>query len=258
MSDLILCTLQLDLVWENPQANREKTERLLQQVGKDVDLIVLPEMFTTGFSMDAPRIAEKHDYSTMESLRWMKKTAKTKGAVITGSIAVEDGGEYFNRLYWVEPSGKFSFYDKHHLFAFAGEDKHYTAGKNKIIVEIKGWKILPLICFDLRFPEWSRNKLVENSPQYDLLLYVANWPERRSEHWKKLLLARAIENQCYMAGVNRVGKDDNGIRYRGDSAIIDYLGKYVLSHPEFEESIKVATLNKSSLVKYRKVFPVLR
>lgn len=257
MEDLIVCTLQYDILWENPKGNYAKIEELLSKINEPVDLIVLPEMFTTGFSMDAARVAEKHDENKMATLLWMRQMANKYQAIITGSVATEDNGKFYNRLYWVTPSGKYSMYNKKNLFAYAGENKKYTAGKNKLLEEIKGWKILPLICFDLRFPLWSKNQLKNKQPQYDLLLYVANWPQKRRLHWQKLLLARAIENQAYLVGVNRVGKDNNNIQYIGDSAVIDFMGDYLSSHDEYSESIIITQLKKSSLNAYRKVFPVL-
>jgi len=257
IEDLVVCTVQYDVLWEDSKGNFGKIETLLSEITKSVDLIVLPEMFTTGFSMDAQRIAEKHDENDLASLQWMRKIAERYDAIIVGSIAVQDQDKFYNRLYWVKPSGKVSYYDKKNLFAYAGEDEYYSAGNKKLIETINGWKIQPLICFDLRFPTWSKNSMVNELPQYDLLIYAANWPQKRRLHWQKLLLARAIENQSYVIGVNRVGKDENGIQYIGDSVVIDFMGEYITTHPDFQESVCVTRLTKSSLNNYRKAFPVL-
>lgn len=256
MENLSICTVQTDIVWENPIANQVYLEELIQ-FDEAVDLIVLPEMFTTGFTINPAKIAEHHD-EKMDSFVWMKKMAQSKNAVMTGSIVVEDQGKYYNRLYWVKPSGEYSYYDKHNLFAFAGEDKEYCAGNTRLIEDIKGWKIMPLICFDLRFPSWARNKIDnDGKPTYDLLLYVANWPAKRRIHWQKLLEARAIENQCYVAGINRVGEDPNGLKYIGDTTVIDFFGEEIIKHNDGQSSILITRLEKTKLDAYRKSFPIL-
>ncbi len=258
MDNLTICTIQMDITWEKPAKNYLKIENLLAKISQPIDLILLPEMFTTGFSMDAARVAELHHDTGMASLRWMRQQAKKHGAVLAGSIATQVDGDFFNRLYWVKPSGEYSIYDKHHLFEFAGENEQYTAGESILIEELKGWKILPLICFDLRFPTWSRNYLNRGIANYDLLIYVANWPEKRRKHWQKLLEARAIENQSYVVGVNRVGKDHNGHSYAGDTVVLDYLGDNMSTHLEGEEGFLITVLSKSRLNRYRQKFPVLK
>lgn len=218
MNKLKVRLIQADLQWENPAQNIQKLGKQIASLTAPVDLIVLPEMFTTGFSMNAAQYAEAPDGPTS---RWMKEIAKEYQAAVTGSIIIEEGGCFYNRLLWVEPNGHIQHYNKRHLFTLAGEEKVYTAGQKHLVVEYKGWRILPLICYDLRFPVWSRNNC-----QYDLLLYVANFPEKRAHAWRTLLLARAIENQTYTIGLNRVGTDHNKIYYSGDSCLVDYTGHY--------------------------------
>lgn len=245
--------IQTHLHWEDPEKNREHFGTLLDSIEEQSDLIVLPEMFTTGFSMRPEKIAEKSNGPTLE---WLKQQARKKNAVITGSVAVEDSGRYYNRLFWVRPEGNFETYDKRHLFRLAKEDEHYTGGTRKIIQNISGWKICPLICYDLRFPVWSRNSFENGEWQYDVLVYVANWPEVRSHVWKSLLVARAIENQCYVIGVNRIGKDGNDYNHTGDSVIINPRGEVISKTKANEEGIETVTLDKNYLADFIKVFPV--
>lgn len=216
MQDLRITTVQSELVWEDIDANLQQFSRKLSDLGGKTDLIILPEMFTTGFTMQPAASAEKPDGKTT---KWLAAQAADLSAVITGSIIIEENGKYYNRLLWMQPDGTYTYYDKRHLFTLAGEHEYYTAGTKILLAEIKGWKVCPLICYDLRFPVWSRNAF-----DYDLLLYVANWPISRSHHWKSLLTARAIENQSYTIGVNRTGKDANDYLYSGDSSIMDYAG----------------------------------
>ena len=213
---LTISLVQTDLAWQDPAVNRNHLRREMAPLAGRTDLVVLPEMFTTGFSMAAAELAEDHAGST--TLAWMKEQSQALGAAVTGSLIVADGGYYRNRLYWVEPEGRVLYYDKKYGFSPAGEHEHYTAGTERLVVDYKGWKICPLICYDLRFPEWSRN---DPADPFDLLIYVASWPRARAHDWRALLAARAIENQCYVAAVNRVGEDGNGLRYRGDSCLID-------------------------------------
>lgn len=241
-NNLRITTVQSALTWEDIEANLAMFSIKLAGLSGSTDLIVLPEMFTTGFSMDAPRLAESMNGRTME---WLANKAKLTGAVITGSFIAKEGARYFNRLVWMRPDGNFEIYDKRHLFSPASENETYTAGRSKLIVEWMGWKICPLICYDLRFPVWSRN--VEG---YDLLLYVANWPERRNHHWKQLLLSRAIENQSYVVGVNRCGIDGVGLQYSGDTAVVDFNGK-VLHQVSQDEDISTISLSIESLQDYR-------
>lgn len=221
MSRLKISLIQTSLHWEDVEANLKMFTNIFEGIKSDPDLIVLPEMFTTGFTMK-PELHAENDQGP--GLNWLKNQAQLKNAVITGSIVFEEGGKYFNRLFWVSPNGTFDVYDKRHLFSLAGEENHYQAGNKRLVVELKGFKIMPLICYDLRFPVWSRNDL-----DYDVAIYVANWPERRSFFWKQLLVARAIENQAYVLGVNRVGDDGNGIYHSGDSVCLGPLGNEVNS-----------------------------
>ena len=250
MQDLKISLIQSPLHWENPSANLAMFEEKIWQIETNPDLIVLPEMFTTAFSMNAKELAEPMN---LHSFKWMQAMAKQKKCVITGSIIIKDDGNYYNRLIWMREDGTFEFYDKRHLFGFAGENKHYNQGTKRIIVELKGWKILPLICYDLRFPVWARN--LKSNP-YDLVLYVANWPEPRVNAWTALLKARAIENASYSIGLNRIGTDGIGVHYTGQSAVYDYLGKEVLTAGS-EEGLFNIELKKGDMMAYRKKFPVL-
>lgn len=248
--------IQSSLLWEDPAGNRSSLEQNLRALGQ-TDLILLPEMFTTGFSMRPQIIAEKHDLEAMESLRWMRNLAERYDCALAGSIAVEEDGHYYNRFYWVPSEGAIQWYDKRHTFTFAGEDKHYDRGAERVCVTWRGWKILLQVCYDLRFPENARNQVSGDGADYDLLLYVANWPEVRSDAWKKLLYARAIENQCYLAAVNRVGSDGAGIRYSGDSMIVGPKGELLASARQGEESLLQANLDHGELMAFRQKFPVL-
>jgi predicted amidohydrolase len=240
---MITALLQTNLIWENPAENRKLIEQQLIEVNELVDLIVLPEMFTSGFTMNPKAVAE-----TMrgETITWLQKIAKQKNTAITGSLVIEENGNYYNRLVFVFPDGTNQHYDKRHLFTLAGEDKHYTAGKDKLVVEFKGLKICLLICYDLRFPVFSRN--VEN---YDVLIYVANWPKIRTNAWDILLKARAVENMCYVIGVNRVGFDANNHEYIGHSQAINYLGNFEIA-PAEKEGLYVTLLDKEILHETRK------
>jgi len=262
--------IQTDLFWENRDKNIAHFDGLINSIKEETDLIVLPEMFTTGFTMNPEKLAEPAEG---ETLNWMRTKAKAKNSVITGSIAVEENGKFFNRLFWVEPNGNYSNYDKRHLFRMGKEDEHYTQGNKKIITKIKDWKISPLICYDLRFPVWSRNRwhstvssrklagkktetVEKGNWEYDVLLYVANWPEVRIYAWKQLLIARAIENQCYVIGVNRIGKDGNNIEHSGDSVVINPRGEIISKTKANKESVETIKLDKQYLEDYKKVFPV--
>lgn len=223
MAQLRFTIIQPDIIWEDKQANLRQYEDYLSSVQGKMEIVVLPEMFTTGFSMAPERLAETMDGN---SVKWMKNTARKYGCIITGSLIIEEEGKYYNRMLWVQPDGKTGQYDKRHLFGYANEDEHYTAGTKRLIVSVKGIRICLLVCYDLRFPVWARNKDAE----YDVLLYVANWPERRSLAWKTLLQARAIENMSYVIGVNRVGTDGNDITYSGDSSVFSPLGELEWLH----------------------------
>lgn len=247
--------IQSHIYWQDREKNLSHFARIIDSINEKTDLIVLPEMFTTGFTMSPELFAEK---SNGETLRWLKKKSAEKNAIITGSVSVDDNGKYFNRLFWVRPDGKVKTYDKRHLFRMAKEDEHYNAGNKKIIVELEGWNVCPLICYDLRFPVWSRNKFSKRkkSWDYDVLLYVANWPKVRRHPWKQLLIARAIENQCYVIGVNRIGKDGNGFEHSGDSMIINPRGEIISKTKANKHNIETLELDKNYLEEFRKIFPV--
>ncbi len=247
--DLHISIIQSSLHWENRAANLTLFSEKINAIREPTDLIILPEMFTTGFSMQPEKFAESMDG---EAVKWMANMASVKNAVLCGSLMMSDGNQYFNRLVWMQPDGTNSYYDKRHLFGLGDENQHYTAGSQKILVEWKGWRILPLICYDLRFPVWARN-----TESYDVLLYVANWPERRINAWKTLLEARAIENQCYVIGVNRVGNSGPDIRYTGESSLIDPVGE-VLFRESNHEVVRTATLSANQLAKTREALPFLK
>jgi predicted amidohydrolase len=225
-------------------------EKKIRSIQENTEIVVLPEMFSTGFSMNPQSLAETMDG---ESVKWMKKVAADNNIILTGSVIIEEGGHFFNRLIWMLPNGQHGHYDKRHRFAYAGEDDKYTAGTKRLIASVKGWKINLLVCYDLRFPVWSRQQMHEE-PEYDVLIYVANWPERRSIAWKTLLVARAIENQCYVVGVNRIGNDGHNIYHSGDSMIVDPLGE-ILYHCNDEEDIFTIALDKTHLQNVREKFP---
>lgn len=253
MQDLKVTLLQADLYWQDPTANLAMLEEKIWQIEGSTDLIILPEMFTTGFTMDAAAHAEPMNFTTM---KWMKQQAAQTGAVVTGSYIVNVRGAFYNRLLWVEPSGDISTYDKRHLFRMAKEDDSFTMGKERLIREWKGWRICPLICYDLRFPIWSRNQYLESEKRmdYDLLIYVANWPAIRISAWDTLLQARAAENLSYVVGVNRVGEDGKGIAYDGHSTIIDPKGiqeKLLTKNTE----VYTQVLSGEELLAYREKFP---
>ena len=237
-----IAVVQSAIVWENPTANRDHFEQQIHSIQEEVDLVVLPEMFTTGFSMNPVEVAETMDG---ETIKWLKSLANTKQLAITGSVIIKDNGQFYNRLLFVFPSGEIQFYDKRHLFTLAGEDKICSSGKDRLIVEYKGFRICPLVCYDLRFPVFSRN-----TEDYDLLIYVASWPKPRTNAWDILLKARAVENMCYTIGVNRVGQDSNNHDYIGHSQLVDFLGNYVIEPNEYN-GIYIATLDKQALLETR-------
>lgn len=235
--------VQSSIVWEDPKSNRYFYEEKINALTEQVDLIVLPEMFTTGFTMNPSAVAETMQGETMQ---WLQSLAKAKKCAITGSLIIKEGENFFNRLVFVFPNGELQFYDKRHLFTLAGEDKVYTSGKEKLIVDYLGWKICPLVCYDLRFPVFARN--TEN---YDLLLYVANWPKPRINAWDILIKARSVENMCYTIGVNRVGLDSNNLEYIGHSQVVDYLGNSILE-PQESEVVFIVELDKDKMLETRK------
>lgn len=251
MEDLRISLIQADLYWENIEANLGMFEEKIWQISGPTDLIVLPEMFTTGFSMNAGKLAEPVNSKT---IRWMKQQAAQTKAAVVGSYIVREGDKFYNRLYVVYPDGSSAYYDKKHLFAIAGEGKEYSAGSKRLIVEVKGWKILPLICYDLRFPVWSRSRKSNVSLyEYDLLIYVANWPKPRVNAWDTLLASRAIENLSFCAGVNRLGTDGVNAEYVGHSAVYNYKGDRI-GFSEAEDIIQV-TLSAEELNSFRERFP---
>ncbi len=252
MSTLTLTTIQTTLAWEDKAANLQLLEDKIRGIEGYTELVILPEMFSTGFSMQPQLFAEKMEGETVD---WMRRLSAERKVILTGSLIIEEEGRYYNRLIWMLPNGHCGYYDKRHLFAYAGEDQHYAAGNKRLIASVKGWKINLQVCYDLRFPVWSRQSPSEKTnPEYDLLIYVANWPERRSHAWKTLLCARAIENQCFVAGVNRVGRDGHNIHHSGNSLVIDPVGE-VLYHKAEEEDIFTITLEKERLEEVRSKFP---
>ena len=250
MSTLSFSIIQTNLFWEDKGANLTHLEQKIMGIESYTEIIVLPEMFSTGFSMQPEIHAETMDGPTIE---WMRRLSETKKVIITGSLIIKEEDKFYNRLIWMLPNGELGYYDKRHLFAFAGEDQHYTAGNKRLIASVKGWKINLQICYDLRFPVWARQTKGTES-EYDVLLYVANWPEKRNHAWKILLTARAIENQCVTIGVNRVGLDGNNNAHSGDSLIVGPLGE-VLYHCAYEEDVFNITLQKEEITNARSQFP---
>lgn len=250
MENLKITIFQGYLFWEKIDQNLQNIELRLGNIREKTDLIILPEMFNTGFTMNAAQLAEPMNGKTMQ---WMHQIAQKFDCVITGSLIVAEGGKYYNRLVWMQPDGRYNYYDKRHLFALGKEHETYTPGTKRLIVELKGWKICPVICYDLRFPVWLRNV----NAAYDLLLIVANWPEKRALHWRTLIPARAVENQCYVIGVNRVGHDGNEIYHSGDSTCVDPNGNTVY-YKRDEEDVYTFTIIGDEVVKTRRQMPFLR
>lgn len=247
--NLSISIIQTKLFWEDKARNLEHFKKKIKNIDSNTDLIILPEMFTTGFSMNPEPFAEKMNGKTV---KWMQEMANFSNAAIAGSIIIIENNHYINRFLFVKPDGEYQYYDKRHLFAMAGEDKFYFQGVKNELITYKGWRIRPLICYDLRFPVWSRN-----TDEYDLLIYIANWPEKRIAHWKILLQARAIENQAFVAGVNRIGLDGNNYSYSGDSAIYSPMGKKITKTKAFQETIETIVISKDVLNKTRKLLPFL-
>jgi predicted amidohydrolase len=251
VSNLKITVFQAYLFWENTDKNLQNLSlRLSMGVKEKTDLIVLPEMFNTGFSMNAAELAEEMGGKTMS---WMKDMAVKYECVVTGSLIIEEKGKFYNRMIWMSPDGSYAQYDKHHLFGLGEEDKHYTRGKDKVIVELKGWKIRLAICYDLRFPVWLRNQ----DEEYDILLLIASWPDKRSSHWRTLIPARAVENLSYVVAVNRVGHDGNEVYHSGHSMCIDPFGNTVYYKPE-DEDLYTFSINYEELVRIRRSFPFLK
>jgi predicted amidohydrolase len=259
MRPLTISLLQTPLFWEDPQRNLAHIEQKLTAQQDSTHLTILPEMFSTGFSMNPATLAETMDGPTVQ---WMKNVAAQKKTILVGSVMISENGKYFNRLLWVLPNGQIGQYDKRHLFGFAGEDQHYSPGQKRLIASVNAWKINLQICYDLRFPVWARQRSTFEEegtfqPEYDVLVYVANWPARRADSWKTLLRARAIENQCYVIGVNRIGADGNGIEHAGDSMIIGPTGD-ILHTCENREELYSMNLDPTVLNDTRDRFPFLR
>jgi omega-amidase len=256
---LTITLIQTHLHWEDKEANIKMLEQKIRSIEGHPQVVVLPEMFSTGFSMKPEQLAEP---MTGPTVQWMKNMAAERKIILTGSLIIEEDGLYYNRLIWMLPNGQVGFYNKRHLFAFAGEHEHYTAGDKRLVASVNGWRIHLQVCYDLRFPVWARQAPPAqpqngHTPEYDILLYVANWPQRRSHAWKNLLTARAIENQCYVVAVNRVGEDGNGIDHSGDSMVIDAMGE-TLYHKTGEEDIFTITLQKETLEAIRTKLPFLK
>ena len=254
MQDLNIGFFQFDQAWDNPSENKQTLTTALSQSPR-MDLLILPEMFSTGFNMNAPAVAES--WNNSPTLSWLKTLSVENKFAIFTSLMIEEGGKYFNRGVFIDQGHLTAIYDKQHLFAFAGEDKVYNAGNQPIVVPFKGWKICLQICFDLRFPESARNRAIPDF-DYDLLLYVANWPAKRIGHWDALLLARAIENQAYVAAVNRVGIDNNGHHYNGHSCVVNPDGTYLTPPIEQKEGLFITQVSSKTLLDTRKSLPFLK
>jgi omega-amidase len=252
MSKLSVTIIQTDLVWENPTQNRKNIETLILNVQETTDVIILPEMFTTGFTMNAKELAEPMNGETVE---WMKNLALKKEIAIGGSVAITEKGKYYNRFLWVTPDGEVVFYDKRHLFSFAQEDKHYQKGIQEKTVQYKGWNLKLMVCYDLRFPVWSRNN---HQTPYDCLIYVANWPQVRIQAWKTLLEARAHENVSYVIGVNRIGTDVNNNIYNGCSVAFNFKGESLFHSEPYQPFTQTVYLYKEELNAFRDKFPALK
>jgi omega-amidase len=262
---LLITIVQSDLYWENPEANLKMFEEKINAHKEKMEIVILPEMFSTGFSMNPERFAEAMDGP---AVAWMRSMAISKGIIIGGSLMIREGGNFYNRFVWMLPQGEFGYYDKRHLFGAGREDQHYTPGNKRLIASVKGWKINLLICYDLRFPVWSRQSVpldpvkqqavtTPGEPEYDLIIYVANWPEPRIYAWKTLLQARAIENQSYVVGVNRIGVDGNNTNHTGESMIADPLGQVLHSSGQQDE-VYTASLSAERIDELRKKLPFLK
>lgn len=249
METLQVSIIQEKLAWEEPEKNRKVFTEKIKSIQEKTDLIILPEMFTTGFSMHPKDLAEAPESRTLE---WMRNLAEEKNTALCGSWIVKEEDRFYNRLYVVFPDGSYQTYDKRHLFSYSGENEHYSAGKEKLVIEYKGWKICPLICYDLRFPVWSRN-----TEPYDFLFYIANWPASRISHWDSLLKARSIENLCYTAGINRIGTDPNNNEYNGHSSLYDPTGQLISTQDWESAFVNTFLLDKNHLKKIREKFRFL-
>ena len=248
MQDLKITLVQSSLAWEDPVANIRNFDEMFRGFNDPTDLIILPEMFNTGFTMEAKSNAEALDGKSMQ---WMAEKAAEKHCVICGSLIINDDGNYYNRFVWMRPDGSYDYYDKKHLFRMGDEHLHYSAGDKKLIVELKGWKVMPMVCYDLRFPVWSKNVYRDGEYAFDLMLYVANWPAVRSLAWTFLITARAIENIAYAAGLNRIGKDGRGYEYSGNSMVAGPDGKILMEIRSNKASVSTARLKAENLIQLR-------
>lgn len=255
--NLHITLVQTSLHWEQPIKNLNQFSKLLSALNRnETDLIVLPEMFNTGFSMNAHALAEKPGGLTMQ---WMAEVAHALNSAICGSLIITEKNKFYNRFIWMNVDGSYEQYDKRHLFRMGKENGVFTAGTESVLINHKGWNICPLVCYDLRFPVWSRNQLDQNgNADFDLLIYVANWPQVRSYAWNQLLIARAIENQSYVAAVNRIGKDGNGMDHKGESVVLDPLGKPISKLKSNKKGIETVELSSRELAKFRSSFPVMK
>lgn len=250
MEPIKITIFQAYIFWENIDSNLKNLTTRLSALREKTDLIILPEMFNTGFTNNVEKCAEKPNGKTM---RWMFNMAQQFDCVIAGSLIIEEEGRYYNRFIWMSADGSYVKYDKRHLFSLGKEDEYFTAGESRVVVNLKGWKVSPMICYDLRFPVWSRNQ----DGAYDLLIYIASWPDRRSAHWRALLPARAIENQAFVIGVNRVGHDGNEIYYSGGSMCISPAGNVIYYKPE-DEDLYTFTLHPKDIQETRERYPFLK
>ncbi|MBW6490743.1 MAG: amidohydrolase [Lentimicrobium sp.] len=251
--ELRISIIQAPLAWADKKTNLAYFSQELENLNATPDLIILPEMFSTAFVMDPAEIAEPMNGETMQ---WMAENATRYGSVITGSVAIEEDGAYYNRLIWMNPDGSFVSSDKRHLFRMGNEHLLFNSGKQPLLVELNGWKIRPLICYDLRFPVWSKNRMIKEKYEYDLLIYVANWPASRGYVWKSLLIARAIENQAFCIGVNRIGEDGKGIPHNGNSLVLDFKGRSLMCGPTNEPFTDTVVLDYANLASFRDRFAV--
>ncbi len=253
MQDLTITLVQSDLIWEQPEKNLACFNEKFKNMQGMQDVIVLPEMFSTGFTMNVIPFSEDMNGITVS---WMKEKARELNSVITGSFIYRKGNRNYNRLVWMFPDGNFQIYDKRHLFRFGGENEHFSPGEKKKIIEYKGWRICPLVCYDLRFPVWAKNKYYDGNFEYDLLIYIANWPEARKLHWQTLLKARAIENLSYVVGVNRIGTDGRNTKYSGNSMAVSSRGEILNEIEDNRDKIETVKLSKPALLQYRAKFNV--
>jgi len=250
MPDLRITLIQSEIIWEDIEANLQMFDEKINKISGKTEIVILPEMFTTGFTMNSKYLSEGING---RSINWMKRKSKQINAIITGSLIINENGKYYNRLIWAVPNGSIGYYDKRHLFSLGNENQHYSPGNKRLIASVKGWKICLNICYDLRFPVWSRN---QNGTEYDILIYIANWPYKRIFAWNTLLIARAIENECYVIGVNRIGTDGNKIIYKGNSSLIDPLGKILYRKYKYEDIISFI-ISKNKLKTIRGKFPFI-